>query len=84
MTYYQFDILPFEQQLQTVLDTATLLARRFEKEIATCLYLYYLPGGFFTELYYDTKAKEIALLQAFVGSERLVDYVSGIQLPKYL
>ncbi|TPG66046.1 hypothetical protein [Hymenobacter nivis] len=79
MTLYDFNLLPYEQQLAAVFDAGTYLARRWEEEDS--VNLYHLPGGFFVELYYDTHANELVRLRSFSSSEPLEDYAVGIRLP---
>lgn len=80
MTLYEFNQLPYERQLVAVFDTGTFLARRWEEEDG--IGLYYLPGEFFVELYYDTHANKLVRLRSFSSAEPLEDYAVYMQLPE--
>ena len=80
MTLYEFNQLPYERQLVAVFDTGTFLARRWEEEDG--IGLYYLPGGFFVELYYNTLANELVRLHSFSGVAPLEDYAMYVRLPE--
>ena len=79
MTLYEFNQLPYERQLVAVFDTGTFLARRWEEEDG--IGLYYLPGGFFVEVYYDTRANELGRLRSFSSVVPLEDYAVYVKLP---
>jgi hypothetical protein len=82
VTFYQFNVLPYEQQLAHVFDEGTYLARRWEEEDG--VNLYHLPAGFFVELYYDTHANELVRLRSFTSAAPLEDYASYLRLPIFL
>ena len=79
MTLYEFNQLPYGEQLVNVIDTGTFLARRWEEEDG--VNLYHLPGGFFVELYYDTHANELVRLHSFTSAAPLEDYAVSVRLP---
>lgn len=80
MPLYQFNLLSYDRQLVAVFDTGHKVATRWEEE--DWVNLYWLPGGVFVELYYDTYTKEITQLKSFTSSAPLEDYTAYIQLPE--
>jgi hypothetical protein len=82
MTLYEFNSLPYERQLVAVFDTGTFLARRWEEEDG--INLYYLPGDFFVEVYYDTHVNQIVHLRSFTSAAPLENYTLSIELPEGL
>ncbi|MGI4734099.1 MAG: hypothetical protein ACRYG7_02875 [Janthinobacterium lividum] len=79
MTLYEFNALPYERQLVTVFDEGTFLARRWEEEDG--INLYYLLGGVFVEIYYDTPLNQIVRVRAFTSLSQLEEYAANVQLP---
>ncbi|MBF9221765.1 hypothetical protein [Hymenobacter ruricola] len=82
MTLYKFNLLPYDRQLVAVFDAGHKVATRWEEE--DWVNLYWLPGGIFVELYYDTHLKEITQLKSFTSSDPLGDYAAYVQLPEEL
>lgn len=83
MTLYQFNALPYDARLATVQEMGTYLAIRWAGATAAVL-LYHLPGEVFAEIYYDTHARQISDLRAFVSTAALAHYAPFIFLPDEL
>ena len=80
MTLYEFDLIPYARQLAHVFDGGTFLARRWEEEDG--ISLYHMPGEFFVEVYYDTRANKLVRLRSFSSAAPLEDYAAYVRLPE--
>jgi hypothetical protein len=83
MTFDQFNVLTYEQQLALVYAEGGYMATRWQ-DVYEAVLLYQMPGQFFVELSYDTETNEVQYLFAFeAGGEedRLPEYAPFVKLP---
>ena len=83
MNLYQFNALPYDQQLAAALNGGTFLATRWQAE-NEAVNLYEMPGRFFVEVTYDTAANELIDLRSFNTLALLEDYAVYVQLPDWM
>jgi hypothetical protein len=83
MTLHEFNHLPAPRQRATVYLKGRLLTVRWEGD-DVAVYLYYLPGGLFAELYVDLHLKTITQVRAFTDAAQLEDYAMCVKLPGWM
>ncbi|SET99327.1 hypothetical protein [Hymenobacter actinosclerus] len=77
----QFNTLDFEAQIVAVWDQGRFIATRYEEE--DTVGLYYMRGGFFVELFYNSDANHIVdRTRPFLSHDRdsLEDYAVYVNL----
>lgn len=77
MHFFDFVLLHEEDQLEILWYNGEQIGRRKEKEF---LILLYQVEGFYVEVYYNTKYKEIEKYLGFECTDKLEPYISHIDL----